>query len=178
MSSTNQIVLFSVNTISRVVLLAVTIVAILTVYLWVYHADVVHSVDRKISNQHFQPYEDRLEHVRRLYRDKNYEEAAYYAEKYLADMQEVRLRHKVYPTKRRLLIMLIRSKIFLGKPQVAEALPYAEAWVASDERDLTALLTYEQVLKHIPGKEAELREAQSLLQYRFPGMSTPPAAAN
>ena len=117
----------------------------------------------------FEKYDVELADVEALFAAKDYQAAAFQAEISLRGMNHIGKRDIIYPIKRRLYIILIGSKIRLGSPHIADALPYAELWTKSDERDVTALELYIQVLSEMQGKEKERQEALSLFHYRYPG---------
>lgn len=170
----NRVSSFGVATVLRIVCLSLTVVSMLTGYFWVYHQDAINSIDKKLYRSYFEQYESQLDYVNELFTEKNYSAAAVQAQKSLRAMQHIRTRDKNYAIKRALLLRLIQSKNHLGGPTHAIAvLPYAESWTMSDERDVTALMAYIQILEKIPGKDDDLNDALALLQKRFPGESRP-----
>jgi len=164
--------MLEIATILRYVCFSVVIVSLLTAYLWVYQQEMINSIDKKMTERHFEPFKTQLAYVNKLFKEQKYNAAADQADIFLSEMKHIRKLHIAYFFKRELLLKMIQSKIRLGMPYAADALPTAEYWTNSDERDIQALETYIQVLKNIPGKEKELHEALSTYHYRFPGRST------
>lgn len=153
----------------RFVSLLLTIVAVVTLCLWVWNRPLLDRIDNRISLAHTERITSNIQHVNQLYVDKHYQEAADAAESYLKGMSRIGKNHKHYGAKRKMLQNLIQSKVALGSDHASEALPYAKAWVDADRRDIGALRSYILVLRQLPDHQAELKEAISLFEQRFPG---------
>lgn len=162
---------FRVETALKTICLLLTVCSILTAYIWTYQQDIVISTDQKLYESYLDRYKSQRDYVDKLFVAQRYSEAAVQAEIALGEMSLIGIRDKSYSIKRKLLLTLIRSRIQLGMPDVREALPYAEHWARSSERDLIAIRSYINVLKAIPGKNEDLQEARNLLALRFPGKS-------
>ncbi|MFT4518043.1 MAG: hypothetical protein ACI9JM_000420 [Halioglobus sp.] len=171
MQSQKRASFFEFATLLRVVCLSLTAVSALTAYFWIYQQDTINSIDKKVSSAHLGQYRPKLYAMKNIYNQKKYEKAADQIEDILGSMSYIRTRDKSYNLKRKLTLILIQSKIQLGMPHAAEALPYAKFWAESDERDITALRAYIQLLSAIPGKEEDLKKATTLFHDRFPGES-------
>ncbi|NQX87561.1 MAG: hypothetical protein HRT77_02750 [Halioglobus sp.] len=152
--------------------LVTTLTALLTGYVWLYQPGLIDSLDRRILASQLGTHRTRLGTVERAYSSGRYRAAAAQAEQHLAAMQDIRKHDKSYPIKREILLRLIQSRVQIGMPDSAEALPYAERWVESDPLDADALRAYIHLLKMVPDKALELQEMQHLFQYRFPGETT------
>ena len=143
---------FGLATILRVVCLSLTAAAVLTAFFWVYQRDAISAIDKRLYESYQGRYTAQLDYVEELFRAQRYTAAAIQAENALREMQHIRTRDKNYEVKRALLLTLIRSSLRLGTTGATAVHPYAESWVESDERDVTALIAYIKVLRQIPGK--------------------------
>jgi len=160
---------FSAASIFRLACLFLTVASAVTFYVWSYKPDYISLIDRSLSASYFEKYDTQLADAKALLAAKDYQAAAFQAEMYLREMSHVGKRDRIYPKKRRLYRILITSKLRLGPPHIADALPYAELWTKSNERDVTALEFYIRVLSKMHGKEKELQKALELFHYRYPG---------
>lgn len=170
----NRSPLLKVSTIFRSVCLLLTVASILAGYVWSYQQEIINSIDKKLYKQYFEQHQMHLAHVNELFKAKKYAATAVQAEYYLSTMESIRKKNKIYRIKRELLSRLIQSKICLGMPHTIDALPYAEFWTKSDERDIDALRAYIHVLENVKGKDKDLQDALELFHYRFPGKSISP----
>ena len=168
---------FAVASVFRFVCLSLTVASAVTFYIWNYQPDYISSIDKNLSASYSEKYDAQLADVNALFAAKDYHGAASQAENYLGEMNHIGKRDTIYPIKRRLYLILIKSKIQLGSPHIADALPYAEFWTQSDERDVTALELYIQVLSKMQGKDTERSKALSLFHYRFPRKTIPISGA-
>lgn len=153
----------------RIIALLLTIIAVITSCIWVWNRPLLDRVDTELALAHAERIGSKIRLVEQLYVDKHYQEAADAAQSYLQGMARIGKNHKHYGAKRRMLQKLIQSKVALGSSHASEALPYAQSWVNSDRRDISALRSYILVLRQLPDRHAELEEAISLFEQRFPG---------
>ncbi len=151
--------------VGRVFFASCSVVAFVTLSLWVFGAGVVDSVDRYFVDRHVTPWTDRFDAAKAVAAT-DPAGAILRFEELLRGLREVQKDDRLEPIKRRSfewITTLLRGR---GAPEAGFA--WAAEWVRFDDRDLNAHLERVRFLGRIGGREVEAADAFRALYTKVP----------